>query len=179
MEGGKRGAVMENENKLKGLGGWLYLVGFGIVFSSLRVLMDLLTIYAPIFSDGSWEALTTVGSEVYIPFFAPLLLVEINFNSALFLFSIYLIYLYFTKHHLFPKFYIGIVVVNAIFILLDAWLGTFLLPNEPMFDPETAQEFGRVLGAGIIWVPYMLVSKRVKATFIEKMPNNQRNGSAA
>jgi hypothetical protein len=36
-----------------------------------------------------------------------------------------------------------------------------------MFDPETAKEFFRSLISMAIWVPYMLVSQRVKNTFIE------------
>ena len=87
--------------------------------------------------------------------------------------SIYLIYLFFSKHYLFPKFYIGIVAVSLIFIPLDAWLVSFVVPNEPMSDAETMLEFARVLFVGLIWVPYMLISKRVKATFVEKMPNKQ------
>jgi hypothetical protein len=75
------------------------------------------------------------------------------------------------KHYLFPKVYISVVVASLAFIPLDAWFTTFVLPNEPMFDPETIKEFSRTLLSGLIWVPYMLVSKRVKTTFVERPPN--------
>ena len=157
---------MSENSELKGLGGWLILVGIGVVLSPIRLLVIYIPIYKPIFEDSTWEALTTVGSEVYNPLWAPLLLGEIAFNSILVVASLYLLYLFFSKHYFFPKFYIGIVVVTFIFIPLDAWVVTRVLPGEPMFDPETTKEFARALIGVVIWVPYMLVSKRVRATFV-------------
>lgn len=164
---------MSNGKELKGLGGWLILVGIGVVIAPIRLLATYIPIYKPIFEDGTWEALTTVGSEAYDPLWAPLLVGEIAYNSIMVAASLYLIYLFFSKHYLFPKVYIALVAVSLVFIPLDAWLVTKVLPNVPMFDPETTKEFMRVLIGGLIWVPYMLVSKRVKATFVEKMPNKQ------
>lgn len=89
--------------------------------------------------------------------------------------SICLIYLFFLKHYLFPKLYIGIVAASLIFIPLDAWIVTRVFPGTPMFDPDTTKEFMRSFIAGVIWVPYMLVSERVKITFVEGMPNSERD----
>ena len=47
-----------------------------------------------------------------------------------------------------------------------------------MFDPETTKEFMIALIGGVIWVPYMLVSKRVQATFVESMPNKKMQPTA-
>ena len=164
---------MSNDNELKGLGGWLILVGIGVVIAPIRLLVTYVPLYKTIFEDGTWEALTTVGSEVYNPLWAPLLIGEIVYNSVMVVASIYLIYLFFSKHYLFPKLYIAIIAISLVFIPLDAWLVTKVLPSEPMFDPETTKEFMRTLISGLIWVPYMLISKRVKLTFVEKMPNKQ------
>ena len=164
---------MTDNNELKGLGGWLILVGIGVVVNPIRLLITYIPIYKPVFKDGTWVALTTAESELYNPYWAPLLIGEIAFNAIIVVVSLYLIYLFFSKHYLFPKVYIGIVVASLIFIPFDAWIVTKIFPDEPMFDPETTKEFIRTLIAGVIWVPYMLISKRVRATFIENSPNNQ------
>lgn len=161
---------MENNEELKGLSGWLILVGIGVVIGPIRLLATTIPVFQPIFVDGTWEALTTVGSEAYNPLWAPLLIGEIIYNTAMLIALIYMAFLFFTKHYRFPITYILIVVVSLLFIPLDAWLIQFIMPDEPMFDPETTKEFLRVLIGGVIWVPYMLISKRVKATFVEKMP---------
>lgn len=162
---------MSENNELKGLSGWLVLVGIGVIFSPIKLLFTYIHLYKSIFEDGTWEALTTVGSDVYNSLWAPLLIGEIASNSLLFVASIYLIYLYFSKHYLFPKLYIGIIIFSILFIPLNAWLGTKVLPSEPMFTLETMKEFLRSLVVGIIWIPYMLISERVKLTFVENMPN--------
>jgi hypothetical protein len=161
---------MENKKEYKGLSGWLILVGIGVVFAPIRVLVNTVKVFHPIFTDGIWEALTTVGSAAYNPLWGPLLIGEIIFNVAMMIALIYLIYLFFSKHYRFPMLYIAIVAISLVFIPLDAWLVSFILPNAPIFDQETTGEFVRVLIGGIIWVPYMLLSKRVKATFVGKMP---------
>lgn len=158
---------------LKGIRGWLILVAIGVVLSPIRMLAVFVPLYQEIFTNGTWEALTTATSEVYHPMWAPLLIGELGFNALMFAASIYLIYLFFSKHYLFPKVYIILVVISLVFIPLDAWFVSFIMPEEPIFDPETLKEFVRTLLVGMIWTPYMLISKRVKATFVEKLPEKE------
>lgn len=174
----KQGVNMSENSESKGLGGWLVLVGLGVVLAPIRLLVTYIPTYKPIFEDGTWEALTTFGSEYYNPMWAPLLIGEISYNFILVVASLYLIYLFFSKNYLFPKLYICIAVVSLIFIPLDAWLVTKVLPDQPMFDPETTKEFARSLAGVVIWVPYLIVSKRVKATFVENLPNKQMQPTA-
>ncbi len=160
---------MDSRDKLRGIRGWLILVAIGVIVTPIRLVATYLPVYVPLFTGDTWRALTTVGSEAYHPLWRPLLIGEITFNSALVAASVYLAYLFFSKHHLFPRFYIGIVVVSLVFIPLDAWLLSFVLPNEPVFDSGTAKEFAKTLFVGLIWVPYLLFSKRVKKTFVARM----------
>ena len=84
--------------------------------------------------------------------------------------NICLICLFFTKHYLFPKVCVASMAVTLVYILLRGWVGTSVVPDKLMFDPETTEEFTRILTGAVIWIPYMLVSKRVKATFVEISP---------
>ncbi|NQY75389.1 MAG: DUF2569 family protein [Candidatus Margulisbacteria bacterium] len=53
----------------------------------------------------------------------------------------------------------------------DSWMVTFILPNEPIFDVDTIKELTRTVLAAIVWIPYLLISKRAKHTFVEKQPD--------
>jgi branched-subunit amino acid transport protein len=119
------------------------------------------------FSNGSWAVLTTPGTEAYNPLWAPILFGEMAINGGLVLAWIFIAFLFFSKKKVFPKWYIGILLFTLSFILVDALVVKSVLPDESVFDAETTKEFGRSLVVTLIWVPYMLVSKRVKATFVK------------
>jgi len=159
---------MSDNNTLKGLSGWLILVGIGLIIAPIRISFTYGPMFYSIFTDGSFEVLTTPGSEQYHSLWGPLLIFEVIYNSLMVAVSVFLIYLFFTKNYLFPKVYIAMVLLSLFFIPLDAWLGSFVITDEPMFDPDTTKEFARTLVSAVVWVPYMLISKRVKATFVEK-----------
>ncbi|MDR1621537.1 MAG: DUF2569 domain-containing protein [Synergistaceae bacterium] len=151
----------------EGLGGWLVLVGLGIIISPLKIIGVVFPVYSKMFSNGSWAALTTPGTEAYNPLWAPILYGEMAINGGLVLAWIFVAVLFFSKKKAFPKCYIGILLFTLVFIFIDALAIESVLPNIPVLDAETTKELGRSLVACLIWVPYMLVSKRVKATFVK------------
>lgn len=155
------------EKKLIGLRGWLILVGIGIAVSPLRIIFQIFPLYTGIFSDGTWEILTTPGTEVYNSLWAPVMIGELTINTALVLTWGFIAYLFLSKKSVFPKWYIGILVFTFVFIITDMLAVKAILPNEQMFDPDTTKELVRSVIAMLIWIPYMLVSKRVKATFVK------------
>jgi hypothetical protein len=157
---------MSNENELEGLSGWLILVGIGIIISPIRIGFTVLPLYSNIITDGTWEALTVIGSEAYHPLWASILSGEVLLNIGLIGVWIYIAYLFFSKKKQFPIFYIGALLFSLTFIILDAFAIKLVLPNEPVFDPDTTKELFRMIIICLIWIPYMLVSKRVKATFV-------------
>ena len=148
-----------------GLGGWLILVGLGVIISPFYIL-TVIPEFLPIFQDNMYDELVSAA-----PLFGLFLWTEIVVNLIIFLGSIYLIFLFFAKKTFFPKFYIWFVFGSLAFVIVDAIVGGMLfkemLPDEPFFDSETIKEIARGLITTIIWVPYMMVSKRVKATFVK------------
>lgn len=157
---------MVEEKRLAGLGGWLILVALGIIVSPLRIIVELFPLYLDIFEDGYWEALTTPGTEFYHVMWAPIILAEMSINVILVFVWLFVIFLFFTKKKRFPKWYIGILLFTLTFIFMDAFAVKVVAPNEPMFDDATVSEIIRMLLPCLIWIPYMLISERVKATFI-------------
>ena len=155
------------EKSLEGIGGWLILVAIGIVITPFRTIIAMIETYPDIFLNGAWELLTTQGSEVYNPLWGPIIIGEILINSVMILAWLYMAYLFFSKKSSFPKWYIGLAIFSLLFILADAFTVKLVLPNEPAFDPDTIKEVMRSLIMVVIWIPYMLLSERVKVTFIK------------
>jgi hypothetical protein len=167
--GGSMSETTANQGTVgpSGLGGWLVLVGIGLMVMPIRLAFLLLQTFPPLFRDGVWEALTTPGTESYHALWGPLLIFELVGNTLFIVVGIAMLWLFFQRSRRFPALFMAVMVVNVLFVLVDAWLGTFVLPNDPMFDPDTARGFGRALIAAAIWVPYMSGSKRVANTFVE------------
>ena len=155
----------DNNEHLNGISGWLILVAIGIVLSPIRIAALLLPLYLDMLNNGSWETLTTPGTEAYSPFWAPILITEIALNIGLILLWVYIAIIFFSKKSTFPNIYIGALLFSFAFIVIDAFAIQLVLPNEPVFDPDTTKELTRTVIVAAIWIPYMLRSKRVKATF--------------
>jgi hypothetical protein len=154
------------QNGPSGLGGWLILVAIRVVAQPFRLGAELLQIFAPIFRDGTWEILTTPGSDQYHPLWAGFIIFEILGNLGFLIAGCALVFLFFSKSRLFPKTFIAYLLINLCMLILDAWLGSFVITDEPMFDPDTTKALFTTLMGVVIFVPYMMFSKRVRNTFV-------------
>ncbi|MBY5920206.1 DUF2569 domain-containing protein [Ferrimonas balearica] len=148
-----------------GLGGWLILVGIGVCIAPIRLFMEL-RFYPELFTDGTFEVITDLNLESYHPLWGPLIIGELAFNLVMLVATLVLIGLYFTRHHWFPRLYIIVLLSFLLFIPLDIWVTTLVLPDMPVWDKETADQMMRTVVSCAIWVPYMLRSRRVKNTFV-------------
>ena len=135
-----------DDNKLNGLGGWLILVGINVVITPIVFLVVLLQ-----FDQKTWD---------------PVLIGVIIYVGVAFVASCILVYLFFSKHQLFPKVYLGFLSVFFVVIPLTAWLVISLISEESFFNLEVTQVIGGKIIFVAIWGSYILQSKRVKKTFI-------------
>lgn len=159
---------MRYANEPEGLGGWLILPLIGLVISPIRIGLMIATTYLPIFSDGSWEYLTDRNSEGYHPLWGPLLVGEMVFNTFFVMYSLFLLVLFFMKHAWFPRAIIIFYLSNLLFIVADAAVVGMVPGLGLEVDGEVTQEIVRGLVGTAIWVPYFLVSRRVKNTFVRR-----------
>ena len=161
-----RSPAVAGERSVEGLRGWLILVGLGVVLSPLFIATNIYKVYAEVFSSDVWQALTSPGGAAYHALWAPLVISEFVANSALILAWAYIAFLFFSKRRAFPLWFIAAHVATVFLIVIDTMVVQHILPETPRLDPDTVQNFLRPILALSIWAPYMLMSKRVKATFV-------------
>lgn len=152
---------MAERGDLSGLGGWLILVGLGLIVSPIRLVFVLFQLGEYVAVEGAWAS-----AGKYDPNLQVLVTVEFIVVAFLLLLSILLLVLFFMKRASFPKVYIFVSLFVIVWLVVDAAAVKMIFPDQPMFDPKTAQDLVRALLSACVWVPYMLVSKRVKATFV-------------
>ena len=163
----KRNTTIANANEPKGLSGWLILVGIGLFLSLIKQIAFFNSTFKPYINTDLLKELTNIDSQAYIPNFKILFYTEAIVNLFITALLIYLIYLFFKKKDIFPKYYIFISLFSILAIPVGSYLVATIMPNVEAFDADTIKSIIQSLVAGAIWIPYMLKSKRVKNTFIE------------
>jgi len=152
---------------LEGLDGWLTLVILGLIGSPIQIVVSFATKFWPLFRNGAWNALTTPGSPIYHSMWAPLLIFEIAGNVVLIVLPIVTLVLLFKRSRKTPRWAIAWFALWVCFAVADYCLGNLV----PAVAAAQSGRYG-VAGivytsvAAVIWIPYFLVSKQVKATFI-------------
>jgi hypothetical protein len=157
---------MADTIKYEGLGGWLILVCIGLILNPIYVVFLIWTEFLPAFEPETWDLMTNPTSEYYNPYWTPVIIGELVGNAVYLVLSLFLLWLFFTKKRLFPMAFIFMYAYQFAFITLDSYVVSLVFPEIAMFDEEFLKQLGRTSISGLIWITYMCVSKRVKATFV-------------
>ncbi len=148
------------------IGGWLILVAIGLIFTPLRLLVVLFKDLLPVISGDTWSRLTTPGTTAYHPLWAPLLLFETIGNCVFIVFPIIITVFFFQRRRFVPTLIIVLLLTNLVFVAADYFAASLIPLIDVQEDMGSLVELARVVIACAIWVPYFLISKRVKGTFV-------------
>jgi glucan phosphoethanolaminetransferase (alkaline phosphatase superfamily) len=144
-----------------GFGGWLYLFALGLLLTFFNAVVYLGSTLLPIVTNGLLSTLLADN-----PHYGGIVLVELVMYIYFAIFPLYLIFLAYRRKRLFRT-------MGLLFPLLNVILGIFYffamktVPDLATDDLLTGQikQISRSVFSACIWIPYMLVSKRVQNTF--------------
>lgn len=146
-------AVCE-EREFKKIRGWLYLPAIGLV----------LTILANMMAVGYTTRILMEHFAFIGGIQKAMLFFELFSFIGMFGYAIYVTSLFFRKKRQLPRYYIGLVVIGVLFVAIDLLLGHQYLDVPYVYD--TVKPLIRNVLSACIWIPYFLVSERVKRTFV-------------
>lgn len=145
-----------------GLGGWLILVAIGVCLSPIRLIGMFIATYGPALREGRLLVMFDDNTHLSVKV---LLWFECIFNPLILVTSLVTVCLFFTCSRWFPRVFIGLALATVAGQAIDLALAAAI----PGADADlTGQEIVPLIRASIfaaIWVPYMLVSQRVRNTF--------------
>ena len=151
---------------LAGINGWLLLYTFSVVLGPVSLLMSLWTNVAPM-AMPRWSTLTAFGGSQYHPLWAPALLFEFAGHLALLVASVTLLLLYFRQRSSYPRLAVGFLAALCLFKGVDLAIAS-RLPGTTL-TMEDWGEASRLLLSALIWGSYLLLSKRVRSTFVRRL----------
>ena len=134
------------------IAGWLILPALGTLIGPFYYAWGVVQIALVL------KQITTIRADLYIWLSAELMsngLLTLGWAGAL--------YLLWARHRKFPVIFIALSLVGAAWLWFDYALGTHYFATMDQRDADTDAARATVLAT--IWIPYMLASKRVKATF--------------
>ncbi len=152
------------EPALQGIGGWLILPLLGLIIRPFSYLWAMLQLIPSVFVSKTWRSLTDGASPQFDAQWAPALLFELFYNSFALILTFLVLALFFARRAWWPRLFIGLLILDAIAILTDLIFAMNLPVDPGVVTGARALLVGAVVGAAI-WIPYVLVSRRVKATF--------------
>jgi hypothetical protein len=154
-----------------GIGGWLLIPLLGLPIQAIQLGRGL---YAslPAYEVDTWRTLTDPSAAGYHSLILPLLLLTlIGLLAGLMLSGLDML-LALRRRSSFPRMYIAGAVAGIAVLLAD--LGTMaLLPaTEEINLPKEIAGHVRAVIVTLIWIAYVLRSRRVRATFVQPLSPN-------
>jgi hypothetical protein len=145
---------------LDGIAGWLILVAIGLVVSPFRIL------YMAVAVDGAF--LFGAKNQAYLSsHHASALLIASELILNLVSLALILIcnYLFFAKKKAFAGFIISFYVFALCFGIADHLAVTTLHPEQD--HSQGVVHLAQLAVTCAVWIPYFLISRRVKFTFVD------------
>ena len=144
--------------ELTGLGGWLGLLGFGLVAGMLKALVK---------TRQSWSLVDANAFRQFPAFAYGGLILDL----AWLLLFVCTIAMFFSRSRKFPPLFIGLLITSILMpFIIVIWARLFLRGGfeiaQLFGQEEVAQMIVGFIGAAL-WIPYILKSKRVANTFVK------------
>jgi len=150
-----------------GIGGWLLLPALSMIVTPL-VNGGVLFSWLPYVKSDLWHNLPASVDRAYAGFAQPAVLAILTLNVLMTVASGLTAVLFFTKRTSAPRFFVGLGWSVALLLAaVTSWKVASGF-DESMTFADLGSDFTRQLTVTILWTSYMLVSKRVKATFVRR-----------
>lgn len=149
------------------IGGWLIVVAIGLILSLLQNLGHMLSALSPLGGSPLWVRLTHPNSPAFHPYWKTVIIYDAITAFLFVVMNFVVVILFFGKRRLFPKLTIASIPLIFVLSLVGYYLSSFIpaIAENPEFAKQGHALIVRFFALHI-WIPYFLVSKRVKHTFV-------------
>jgi transglutaminase-like putative cysteine protease len=147
------------------INGWLVLLAIGVVLTPVRLLIDVAK-NPDLYFGSAW--FTWLSAKQYFLF--GYALVSQIYNIFKVSFSVLLVILLFKRRTSFPL--LMIIQIGANLVLTSADL--IISNTVDLLEPVSAKDMIAAIVGSLIWIPYLLMSQRVKETFVIRNDDDGR-----
>jgi hypothetical protein len=155
-------AVLESQTiNAEAIGGWLILAIIGLVVAPFIYLYNLFSTNN--FSQSTWNAFSLSGFGIW----KFVIIFQITFITLFICGTVFLSILFFNRDKRLPKYIIIYYCMTIFYNLCEVLFYLLLDSNERDGIEEELKILIRSIIGGAIWIPYFILSARVKRTFLK------------
>ena len=138
-----------------------------MIINPFVFISNLVTLWPSVGKVDRWRQLTSPEGNAYQPAWLPSLAFEWIFSCVGLIFSILMIFLFFRKRAIAPKCLIAFLIYALAGTILDHILSSAAIAAADISSGDSGKYSDIVTNSmsAAIWISYLLVSQRVKATF--------------
>lgn len=158
----------QSAERYKKIGGGLILVAI-LLFYILIALVVSSTLFATmLFVNQSTllSILEPTGIRLTYAILKPYLIYELARNAVFFVFIIFVLVCFFRRKKQFVRFMTAFIALDLIFMIVDYYVAHFIFKTAQGISRKDLIGYAVIAGVYALTVLYVLVSKRVKATFV-------------
>lgn len=148
------------------IGGWLYLLGAGVLCSPISVLLSSASLLK-FLRKSYWTAVMSSQVQGHNPSTGPLIIGELSVDAVLFVGYTLVAILFLQRRALFPRAWIAVTILSLLVRIADS-IATGMITGAS--DPSmNARGIGRIIGgtiALVLWAFYLQKSERARRTFV-------------
>lgn len=149
------------------LRGWIVAIGFFVILSPVIISFQMYSVFSKIYLDGLWFSLWHTSVYEHGQLWKLILVGELVVNGLVVFAWLHLNYLFFLKKLVFKKLFIGMLIFTPTFLLIDALIIKIVINGSINIGHDAFENFIKSLPISATLISYMLMSKRVKETFVE------------
>lgn len=151
-----------------GIAGWLLIPALIAILSACDATYVMVA-WVSYLSADTWNALPGLVTEPYRMWVRPVVLAITGCSIALFVACLLLLVLFFRQRTSAPYFFVAVLWLRAIFKLtVETWSIASGMPHETTLSMALGMAIRSGI-AGVLWTAYMIKSRRVKATFRNRL----------
>jgi len=164
---------LEMLEQKKGIGGALIFVAIFMVITTIGMIIVFFKTLGTFFNyEIISYILNNIDSFEFGYFSLIISVIEILLQLVLFLSSLFLILLFFKKDKLFPSLFIITRIATLLLLLANRMMAGVTVSESSsasLLEYAMSMEFTEISFPTVVWCSYILLSRRVKNTFVENM----------
>ena len=158
--------MQEKQIKLKKQGGVTVLLGLSYIVSMVLSFNKVKNMIYPFSFDNRWEAISNIKLETFNEKWANFVIFDLSCVILVIILSLVLLILFTKQSKYFTNFVIVFFIIRLLILTFTFYFQTVIKGPPTPEILEIASTIVNNLAIPALWIPYLMISEKIRETFI-------------